>query len=107
MVAIDEDMLQRIASQRRFGLQTLEIARRLFLHHEAPADLALAYGLRLQRVYAIRKSFETAARRLQLPPGWIRMELAGPAPLVRRYRRMFDAALVRWQTMHPVQAVNR
>lgn len=103
MISIDEDTLQRIAAQRRFGLQTLEIARRLFLHHERPDDLAQAYGLRLQRVYAIRKSFEVAAQALQLPTGWIRMELVGPHHLVRRYRCLFDAALVRWQLAHPIQ----
>ena len=99
MVAIDEDLLQRIAAQRHFGPQTLEIAQRLFLQRDRPADLAEIYGLRLQRVYAIRKTFEVAAQALQLPAGWIRMELVGPKLLVRRYRRMFDAALVRWQRL--------
>ena len=54
--SVDEKQLASIARLRKFDPRTLEIARRLFIHHEKPKLLSAEYGVILQRIYAIRKA---------------------------------------------------
>jgi len=93
VIAIDVDLLERIAGERRFEARTLEIAKRLFIHKETPKRVASEFGVYLQRVYAIRKEILLAAEAAALPPGWARVELVGPRELVAQFKSEFDAAL--------------
>ena len=54
--SVDAKKLEHIAKLRKFDHRTLEIARRLFIHHEKPKLLSAEYGVILQRIYAIRKA---------------------------------------------------
>jgi len=92
VVAIDLELLQRIAEQRRFEERTLEIAKRLFVHGETPKRLSVEYGVNIQRVYAIRKEVLAAARAAALPPGWEEMTVRGPKALIARVRRLMAEA---------------
>lgn len=83
---VDEGQLGRIARQRKFDPRTLEIARRLFIHHEKPKLLSAEYGVILQRIYAIRKAVLDSA----LPPGWDELILRGPAEAVEAARLAFE-----------------
>jgi hypothetical protein len=58
---VDEKQLACIARLRKFDPRTLEIARRLFIHHEKPKLLSAEYGVILQRIYAIRKAVLNSA----------------------------------------------
>jgi len=87
VVAIDLELLQRIAEQRRFEGRTLEIAKRLFVHGETPKRLSVEYGVNIQRVYAIRKEVLAAAQALALPRGWEELTIRGPKELIDRIRR--------------------
>lgn len=95
MIRIDGEVLDRIAAERRFETQTLQIARRIFLHKETPKRVASEFGVIVQRVYAIRRHVLAAAEAYQLPTGWSTAELVGPRDLVDHYKRLFDAALAR------------
>jgi len=95
VIAIDADLLERIAGERRFEARTLEIAKRLFIHKETPKRVASEFGVYLQRVYAIRKEILLAAESAALPSGWARMELVGPRELVEQFRLEFEAALAK------------
>lgn len=97
MIAIDNDLLERIAAERRFEARTLDMARRLFIHHETPKRVASEFGVNTQRIYAIRKEILAAAEAYQLPDGWMRAELVGPTELVEHYRQLFEAALAKQQ----------
>jgi hypothetical protein len=54
--SVDKKKLESIAALRKFDPRTLEIAQRLFIHHEKPKLLSAEYGVILQRIYAIRKA---------------------------------------------------
>lgn len=91
IMTLDEGQLARIASQRKFDPRTLEIARRLFIHHDKPKLLSAEYGVILQRVYAIRKAVLDSA----LPPGWDELTLRGPADAVAAARLAFEKQMVK------------
>jgi len=95
VAAMDLDLLERIAAQRRFETRTLEIAKRLFIHGETPKRLSIEYGVNLQRVYAIRKEVLAAAQALALPPGWEEITIAGPKEVIEYIKRQFAEALAR------------
>jgi hypothetical protein len=88
-------MLERIASQRRFAPNTLEIAKGLFIERHTPRRLAVEHGVNVQRVYAIRDQFLAAAQALALPPGWEEVTLAGPRELIEELRRLHAEGLKR------------
>lgn len=82
MVDIDLNFLEQLGKERRFEPQTLEIAKRLFIHKQPPKHVALEYGLNLSRIYAIREMVRHAAE--GLPPGWVRVTFEGPRDLIER-----------------------
>lgn len=90
---IDLALLGRIAVRRRFEARTMEIATRLFVHGDTPKRLAIEFGINIQRVYAIRRLVEEAARECALPPGWTEVTFAGPADVVERLKNELAAAL--------------
>lgn len=98
MVAITIDLLERIAKERRFEQRTLDVAKRLFIHQEKPKRVASEFGINLARVYAIRKDVLAAAATYELPPGWVRTEIEGPADLVQHYKNLFEEALAAIKT---------
>ncbi len=104
MTAIDFDLLERIAGQRRFEPRTLEIAKRLFLHGDSPKRLSVEFGVNLQRVYAIRKEILAAAQVSALPPGWAELNVAGPRELIERLKRQFDDEMAAMQAEQAVDA---
>ena len=95
MIAIDNNLLERIAAERRFEARTLNMARRLFIHHETPKRVASEFGVNAQRIYAIRKMILAAAEAYPLPDGCTREDLVGPTELVEHYRQLFEAALAK------------
>jgi hypothetical protein len=93
MIAIDVQLLERIALQRRFESRTLDIAKRLFIHRETPKRVASEFGVNLQRVYAIRKEILAAARDAALPDGWVEVTLVGPQDLIAQVKASFERAM--------------
>jgi len=90
---IDLELLERIGEERRFETRTMEIAKRLFIHGEAPKRLSVEYGVNIQRVYAIRREVLAVAKQLQLPVGWAEVRLAGPRELIQALERQYVAAM--------------
>ena len=88
---VNEEQLARIARQRKFDPRTLEIARRLFIHHEKPKLLSAEYGVILQRVYAIRKAVLDSA--LQI--GYAELNLRGPAEAVAAARLAYEKQMAK------------
>ena len=88
-IIVDEDMLARVARDRRFDPRTLEIARRLFLEKENVKKLSTEYGVIFQRIYAIRKMVLEAAEEYALPQGWSEVSLRGPAEVVQAVEKIF------------------
>ena len=83
---VDEGQLARIAKKRKFDPRTVEIARRLFIHHEKPKLLSAEYGVILQRVYAIRKAVLDSA----LKTGYDELNLQGPAEAIAAARLAYE-----------------
>jgi hypothetical protein len=79
---IDLNFLEQLGKERRFEAQTLEIAKRLFIHRQPPKHVAVEFGLNLSRIYAIREMVRQAAE--GLPPGWVRVTIEGPRDVVAR-----------------------
>jgi hypothetical protein len=73
--------------KRRFGSQTLEIAKRRILRRESATALAATYRVNLQRIYAIEKQVQAAWQELHLPPGWSEVTLVAPKSLIAEFRR--------------------
>lgn len=90
---VDLELFERIAAQRRFHPDTLEIAKRLLVYDETPKRLAAEFGVNVQRVYAIRKKVLAAAQALALPDGWESVTLTGPQPLIAALKAQFAQAL--------------
>ena len=90
---VDLELLERIATQRRFQPDTLEIAKRLMVYGETPKRLSAEFGVNVQRVYAIRKEILVAARALALPEGWEQVTLAGPRPVITALKAQLAQAL--------------
>jgi hypothetical protein len=90
---VDLELLERIATQRRFEAQTLEIAKRLLLYGEKPKRLSAEFGVNVQRVYAIRKEVLAAVKALVLPVGWEEVTLAGPQPVIAALKAQLEQAL--------------
>ena len=96
---IDEQAFERLERKRRFAPQTLEIAKRRLLKGERAADLAAAYGLNFQRIYAIEMQITAALKELEVPAGWEEITVIAPKALcrdiearVRAAREKFDGA---------------
>ncbi|CAN7320102.1 hypothetical protein LJR084_007930 [Variovorax sp. LjRoot84] len=86
--SVDEKQLERIARQRKFDPRTLEIARRLFIHHEKPKLLSAEYGVILQRIYAIRKAVLDSA-------GHDELTLRGPAEALEAARLAYEKQMAK------------
>lgn len=99
--AVDLELLERIAAQRKFEPQTLEIAKRLLLYDEKPKRLAAEFGVNHQRVYAIRKEVMAAVRDLALPSGWVEVTLAGPQPVIAALQAQLEEALAQYGQTAP------
>lgn len=82
MADVDLNFLERLGKERRFEAQTLEIAKRLFIHGQPAKHVAIEYGLNLSRIYAIRDMVRQAAE--GLPAGWVRVTIEGPRDVVAR-----------------------
>lgn len=80
---IDREAITRIAARRRFKPQTVQLAVRLFVYDVKPAQLAVEFGVNLQRVYEIKRLFLAAFQSDGLPPGWVRVTVEGPSELVQ------------------------
>jgi TrfB plasmid transcriptional repressor len=93
---VDLELLERIATQRKFEPQTLEIAKRLLLYGEKPKRLAAEFGVNHQRVYAIRKEVVAAVKELALPAGWEEVTLAGPQPVIAALKAQLEQALAQY-----------
>lgn len=89
---IDEAAFALIGKRRKFNALTLEIARRRILRKERAADLASAYGVNLQRVYAIETQILAAFQAMRLPPGWAEVTLIAPKELIREFERKAQSA---------------
>ena len=96
---VDLELLERIAAQRKFQAETLEIAKRMMVYGEKPKRLAAEFGVNHQRVYAIRKEVLAAVKALALPEGWVEVTLAGPAPMIAALQAQLAQALQ--QEAHP------
>jgi hypothetical protein len=67
---MDATAFKLLERKRRFKPGTLEIAKRRILRREPATALAAAYGVNLQRIYAIEKQVTAAWQELHLPDGW-------------------------------------
>jgi hypothetical protein len=85
-VTVNLELLERIASQRKFQSETLEIAKRVLVYGHKPKNVAAEFGVNHQRVYAIRKEVLAAIKTLALPAGWEEVTLAGPQPVIAALR---------------------
>ena len=89
---MDVDTFERLARARRFRPQTLEIARRRVLGGERAMDLAIAYGVNVQRIYGIERQIQAAAAQQRLPPGWAEATIVAPEALLREFQARAAAA---------------
>lgn len=77
---VTESTFARVVQITRFTAQTKSVAHALMVKRQSAADVAAAFKLRTQRVYAIRRQFLTAyVRLLGYPADWIRAEVVAPA----------------------------
>jgi hypothetical protein len=93
VAVVDLAFLERLAQERQFEPQTLEIAKRLMIYGHTAKHLALEYGLNISRIYAIRNLVQQAAD--SLPDGWIRVTVEGPQHLVERLQKQLADAIAR------------
>ena len=94
---IDAATLDRVAKSRRFDARTLEIAQRIFVNGERAASLAREYGLHPLTVYRIVRNVRAASQAEWLPPGWIKITIAGPEPMMREFERAAREAQRAWR----------
>ena len=88
-MTVDESLLERVFKDRRFDARTVEIARRLFLGHEAPRKLAKEFALIDKRIYAIRAEMIKQVQGYDIPEGWSEVTLRGPADVVKAAHAVF------------------
>ncbi len=91
-MTLDAAAFEILERRRRFSRQTLEIARRRFLDGERVLDLAIAYGLKTQRIYDIEQQIRTAWAELRLPPGWVEVTVAVPKAMAKEIQRKAQLA---------------
>jgi hypothetical protein len=89
---IDEKDFERLERSRRFAPQTVEIAKRRLLKGERAAELATAYGLNFQRIYAIEMQITAALQELEVPAGWEEITVIAPKALCREIEVRVRAA---------------
>lgn len=90
---VDLELLERIASQRKFQAETLEMAKRVLVFGHKPKNVAAEFGVNHQRVYAIRKEVLAAIKAVTLPAGWEEVTLAGPQPVIAALKAQLARAL--------------
>ena len=93
-MTIDAAAFALIEAKRNFQPQTIEIAKRRLLNDERAADLAAAYGVNIQRIYAIETQMAAALQEiaLKLPHGWGEATIIAPKTLLRDFLRQAEAA---------------
>ena len=93
-MTIDAAAFTLIEAKRNFQPQTIEIAKRRLLNDERAADLAAAYGVNIQRIYAIETQMAAALQEiaLKLPHGWGEATIVAPKTLLREFQRQAEAA---------------
>lgn len=81
--SVTESTFARVVQSTRFTSRTKSAAHALMVQRQAVSDVAKAFQLRTQRVYAIRRQFLTAyVRLLGYPSDWIRAEVIAPAQML-------------------------
>ncbi len=91
-MSLDAAAFEQLERRRRFSRQTLEIARRRFLGGERALDLAVAYGVKTQRIYDIEQQIRAAWAELRLPPGWVEVTLSAPKAMAKEFQRKAQLA---------------
>jgi len=108
-VKLDARGFKLLERKRRFKVQTIEIAKRRILRRQSAKELAVMYGVNLQRIYLIEAQVMAAWRDLHLPPGWSEVTLVAPKVLIAEFKRRSRVArkLLLRKTQERVQSTRR